>query len=500
MYAVSSGHHRTTGAAQQVLDAGGNAVDAALAAFFMAWVAEPCMAGAGGGGFATVVTQAGEAKVYDFFCQTPFSKQVRNKIDFFPIEVDFGGTVETFHIGRASTGVPGAVAGAVRLHADLGYMPLTELVEPARRAALEGVRVNRFQQLDFQLLAPILQQESRGRELFFKEGRLAQVGDVLTFPGMADFLDLLSREGADEFYRGQMAASVERDYLEQGGFLSRADFEAYDVRVREPLAFGFRNKTVITNPLPSMGGAILALGLHDFPEVPVDELPTSHAHVARLLTRLRQVGEIDKRADAFARAMHQAGFQAGKTGPVKRGSTTHLSVVDRKGNAVSLTASNGEGCGYFIEHTDIQLNNMLGEAALLPGGFHSWQPDTRLSSLMSPTILLDENQQIEVVTGSSGAGRIPYSILQVLHYMVDYRLPVWEAVNAPRVHWVDGQFNIEPGLDIDLAPLQADTDPILWKEQSLYFGGVNTVARNKDVWEAAPDERREGSAVTGSME
>jgi gamma-glutamyltranspeptidase/glutathione hydrolase len=160
MYAVSSGHHRTTGAAQQVLDAGGNAVDAALAAFFMAWVAEPCMAGAGGGGFATVVTQAGEAKVYDFFCQTPFSKQVRNKIDFFPIEVDFGGTVETFHIGRASTGVPGAVAGAVRLHADLGYMPLPELVEPARRAALEGVRVNRFQQLDFQLLAPILQQEA----------------------------------------------------------------------------------------------------------------------------------------------------------------------------------------------------------------------------------------------------------------------------------------------------------------------------------------------------
>ena len=134
-FAISTGHPKTTGAARVILSDGGNAIDAAIAAFAMSWVAEPCMSSAGGGAFAMVYYQGENPRLFDFFCQTPRNNNINPSIDFYPVTVNFGDTTEVFHVGKASIAVPGSVAGIFALHEAFGTIPLTVLFKPAILAA-----------------------------------------------------------------------------------------------------------------------------------------------------------------------------------------------------------------------------------------------------------------------------------------------------------------------------------------------------------------------------
>jgi gamma-glutamyltranspeptidase/glutathione hydrolase len=473
-YAISAGHPATAAAADTILRAGGNAVDAAIAAFLMSWVAEPCMSSAGGGGFALVEMDGHAPILLDFFCQTPGWKRPAIEQDFYPITVDFGDTMEVFHVGKGSTGVPGSVDGLFQLYERFGSMPLKDLFEPAIAAAHDGLVVNGFQALDFKLLEPILAIDPQIKELFFGAGRLIREGEVLRLPAMADFLDYLWREGKEAFYRGEVAHKIIADYS-HGGHLTRADFHRYQSIWRKPLEVPYGNHRVFTNPLPSIGGIRIAWFLESLLQEEKGTAPLDQQHLTSLMEAFRHI-----------RRQPPTGIH---------GSTTHFSLTDRSGNAVSLTASNGEGCGYFVEGTDVQLNNMLGEAALLPQGFHSWQPNVRLSSMMAPTMVFSgPDRTLELVTGSSGAGRIPFAIAQVIHYALDYNLPINEAVNYARIHWQAGSWDVEPGFITEGVPLLPEEKLRVWQSQSLYFGGVNTVKVKHGVASAAADERREGAA------
>ena len=474
-YAISAGHAATAAAAETILREGGNAVDAAIAAFLMSWVAEPCMSSAGGGGFALLQMDGHPPVVLDFFCQTPGWKRLPAEQDFYPITVDFGDTEEVFHVGRGSTGVPGSIDGLFQLYRRYGSIPLKQLFEPAIEAAKTGLLVDPFQELDFRLLEPILGIDPKASNLFFEHGRLIQEGERLKLPQMADFLDYLWREGRDAFYRGEVMHGIVADYS-KGGHLTRDDFHAYQSIWRQPLEVHYGNHRVFTNPLPSMGGIRIGWFLESLMHQAAGKVPGDQGHLAALMNAFRHI-----------RQMPASGLH---------GSTTHFSISDSKGNAVSLTASNGEGCGYFVKDTDIQLNNMLGEAALLPGGFHSWRPAVRLSSMMAPTMVFSgPGHQLELVTGSSGAGRIPFAIAQVIHYALDFDLSVEEAVNAARIHWQEGSWNLEPGFQTDGVRLLDEEQLRVWKSSSLYFGGVNTVKIGAHGSYAAADRRRLGTAI-----
>ncbi len=489
MYAISAGHEVTAQAAEMILKEGGNAIDAAIAAFVTSWVAEPCMSSAGGGGFAMAFGRSGRVKLFDFFVQTPQRKKVEEEIDFYPIGVDFGDMVETFHIGKASTAVPGSVAGIFALHRFAGSMPMSELVQPAIHFAKAGVEINAFQYFDFKLLEPILRKGGpRGQELYFPKGKLIAKGQVMKMEQLADFLDFISKEGADGFYKGEIAQKIAKDY-EKGGNLSRADFEAYEVLERTPLQLPYRDKVVLTNPGPSLGGAYIAAMLSRLQNEA--KLPSSHKSTEylefwnRILTAVRTNAPAPEFLVAFAERQMA----------IKRGNTTHLNVVDKKGNAVSLTSTNGEGNGYFIDGTDIQLNNMLGEAALLPMGFHLWEPNTRLSSMMAPTILTGADKTPEIVLGSGGAGRIASAIAQVIYLLVDQKLPLEQAVDAARVHLEPWLFNIEKGFE--RTTLDIPQEAKWWNERSLFFGGVHTLQKVNGQWLATGDGRRDGVHLTG---
>jgi gamma-glutamyltranspeptidase / glutathione hydrolase len=485
-FAIAAGHDATADTALEILKSGGNAFDAAIAAMMTAFVAEPGMASGGGGAFANIRKADGTCLIFDFFSQTPRLKRPVKEVDFFPVEVDFGTTIEIFHVGKGATAVPGSIAGLFALHEQLGTVPMKRLVEIPIKYAREGVLITEFQHYDFQLLENIFRIDPKAQSLFFKNGELKNIGDSIKMPGLADFLEYMADEGAAAFYKGEIAAKIIKDHSEGGGYLTQEDFDNYEVIIRKPLAFRYKGKTILTNPFPSIGGKLIAHTMHYLEEEPLIGECLGDEHLKRLYKILQKTDALGK----FSVDLKSSFNSIIKN--KKHGSTSHLSIVDKWSNAISLTMTNGEGSGYFVENTDIQLNNMLGESALVPSGFHSWDPDIRLSSMMAPTIVLGQNQSVEIVTGSAGASRIASAITQLLHYLIDYKLSVEQAVNLPRVHLEHGVFNMESGFKHNLKSTFFADELKEWQDKSLFFGGAHTILSRKGSLYASGDDRREG--------
>ena len=489
---IAAGHSQTAGAAMRAFEEGGNAFDAAVAAFFATFATETCMSSVGGGAFANVMTADGDAQIFDFFCQTPRQKRPESELEFYPVTVDLGNTSEVFHIGRGASGVPGSLAGIYALHEKHCKLPISILAEPLIEIAKNGAYIDDFQALDFQILSNILEVDETGHKIWLKNGQLLEEGDHLFMPQLADFIENLVREGKELFYCGEIARKISDDYAQNGGQLTRTDFENYQVNIVSPLRLKYRNKTILTTPPPSVGGALIALGMRQLEGLELAKNYREAAHIKNLYDTYRYINDLHKNPQKLNRELAKYDLHSLSADTGKRGSTTHFSIADEYGNAIAVTTSNGEGNGFVIPGTDIMMNNMLGEAALLPNGFHNWQENTRLTSMMSPTILLNEAQQVEAVTGSGGAGRIPGMILQTLHYLIDYQLNVEDAVDAPRLHLVDDTLNLEPGLAENLSTISIQDKIRRWEKQALYFGGVHTIYRKNKGFEAAGDGRRSG--------
>lgn len=478
---VAAGHFATAQAAIDILEAGGNAYDAAVAAFFASFVAEPCMSSAGGGAFANILTKDRKSVLLDFFCQTPLQKRPISEIEFTPMVVNFGETTETFHIGMGSIATPGMIAGIYHIHRNFGTMPMQELVQPAIKFAREGIVMNDFQFFDISVLKPIMTKEAESRSIFYPDGKPLAVGQTLKMPGLADYLEYLVKEGERAFYEGEVAEQTVAACQERGGFLSLEDFKKYEVIVRQPLQIPYRGRTILTNPLPSVGGTLLGLMMreleHQFAANPYELF--SLAHVQTLQTLIGDTYRIKRNLDNLAK---------------KWGSTSHFNIVDKWGNAINTTMSNGEGCGYMVPSTNIMMNNMLGELSLLPNGFHNWEAGERLSSMMAPTLVAGSNGGFEIATGTGGGSRIPAAIAQVLHYLIDFGLEVSEAVHAARIHNEHKELNLEPSL-VGKNRVEEGLKVVNWKESSMFFGGVHTIQQKEGRLQAAADERREGFAM-----
>ena len=480
--AISAGHEITLQVAKEILEAKGNAFDAAIAAHCAMFITEPCMASAGGNGFALTRTAEGQIQFFDFFCQTPLTKKTERPLDFYPVQINFGEETEEFHIGLGSAAMPGSIAGIFALHRHFGSMPFKDLVQPAIQLAKEGVILNDFQSFDLKLLYPIFQQDTSVKDIFFKNDKIKKKGDVIQMEGMADFLDFIAREGERGFYHGEIAKTITNDSQQRGGFLTREDFEKYKVNIISPLQIPFKNKILHLPNGPSKGGAMLALMLSE-----VDNKVQSLAlAIQKTQNIIQQEAQIKIRMDEVYPANN---FQLQPSVSSLRG-TSHFNILDKWGNAISLTSSIGEGCGYFIPHTNMQLNNMLGEIFLLPNGAHSWTPNTRMHSMMTPTMVTDENQNLEFIAGTGGANRIPYAIGQVIYHLYEQQLDLEKSTTFPRVHFQDGKFQVEKSFEM---PKNVD-DVNWWDLGSMYFGGVHSILKNKKTIEAIGDARRYGVA------
>lgn len=491
-YAVAAGHQATADTAMTILKDGGNAVDAAIAAYWAACTAEPFMASAGAGGFAMVLP-AGKAPVLiDFFCQTP-GQTPNPKVPFKAIKVDFGESQEVFYIRTGSIAVPGAVAGMFHLLDRYGTRPMNVLAQPGVQLAKDGIALNDFQAYDLFLLRDFVGDSTIGRHRFYQDGRIKQVGEVIALPDWAGYLEDLARQDARCFYEGEAGQRIVSDHPEH---LSLSDLKNYRVIDRQPLQVHFQGHTIWTNPYPSIGGMLLGILLGEMHHWPEEVLRDQGGFLVRweaLCSRLHSVGFREESLLDMAISL----FPPGEMPPQAWSGTSHLSIVDHWGNAVALTFSIGEGSGYFIPGTDIQLNNMLGEPSLLPDGPFTWQPDVRLSSMMAPTIMTSPDQDAGTALGSGGAGRIPFMLAQVIHRIVSENLHIPAAVRAPRSHRDDLHIHLEPGFSESIYTKAYSLPVQRWKQPSLFFGGVHAVRWRGAEMEACGDFRREGVGMMG---
>jgi gamma-glutamyltranspeptidase/glutathione hydrolase len=500
---VAAGHPLTAQAGADVLRAGGNAVDAAVAGVLMSFVTESPLTGPGAGGFMLVHTPGGEDHLLDFFVAAP-GRGLRNPepAALEPIPVEFSAeAVQVFNIGPSSCGVYGTPLGIAEALRRFGSASLADLVGAPARVAREGAELTPIQAYLLRILGPILISRPEGQAIYAPEGRLLEPGERVRMPELADLLERLGREGPGFLYDGDVAAAVSAHVLERGGLLTREDLATYAAVEREPAHAHYQGVDVLTNPPPSSGGILIAYALH-------------------LLERLGRAGDLralvevmDRanrlRSEDFARGLHQDGYletflaheelekHALDIGS-RLGSTTHISVLDDQGGCASVTCSNGSCSGVIVPGTGVHLNNMLGEEDLNPLGFHRHEPGQRIPSMMAPTVVLRDGRP-EVALGSAGSNRIRSAILQTILRVVDDGLPAQQAVEAPRVHFEAGVVEAEPGFDpAALDALEADGWRVQrWTERNLYFGGVQAVAREpvSGALSGGGDPRRGGSAV-----
>ena len=507
--AIAAGSQATARAGAEILRAGGNAVDAAVGACFAVAAGEPTLTSLAGAGALLYRSESGQMEVCDFFADAPgLGVDPPEEMNFYGVDLDFGPTVQCFYIGAAAAAVPGAIPGLCTALERWGSMPLDRVIEPACRMLREGMELGKFQAGAMALLGPILIQSETGKKIFTPRGRLMRAGETFRHPALADTLERLASEG----WRTHYEAVIWRDMLDQfgpgsGGLLGQRDLSEYEIKFREPLALDYRGgHRLVTNPPPAQGGHMIAtmLGLletEDLGSLEPSGLELNHAlcRAMKVADEMRLAG--DELSDAWrARFAGLAGKPLGNTPTVDGGpgSTTHVSVIDATGCAAAVTFSYGEGNGAFIGHSGIMMNNLMGEDDLFPDGFHTWDPGTRLSTMVSPSVLVSPAGDVTVL-GSGGANRIRTAMTQVIELLVDHGHSLRRAVRAARVHFEAGVLNAEIFDMADggaaLAKLGAP-ELVNFPEPNLFFGGVHTVRLGADgTLEAAGDPRRGGVGI-----
>lgn len=504
---VTAGHAETAKAAMEILRAGGNAFDAAIAAFWAACVAEPVLTSPGGGGFMLANPASSKARVYDFFVQTPRNKRALEELDFYEIHANFGRVTQAFNIGLGSVAVPGNVRGMFTIHRDLATLPMTELVKPAIELARNGLTLNDFQAYVFEVIHPIYLATASARAIYesaLRPNHAKQSGEWFSDPNLADLLEQLAAEGDELFYQGEVATAIGQQSERFGGHINLEDLKHYQVRIRQPLEIELGPFKLTTNPAPASGGTLIAFGLSC--ALPLMEGLTfgSVDHLTCLAETMAQTGHArlagHDQPDLARFILDPALLATYRDRVVGRAQafrgTTHLCVADETGNLASMTTSNGEGCGHLVDGCGFMLNNMLGEEDINPGGFHRWQPNQRMTSMMSPTILA--SQDFSLVTGSGGSNRIRTAILQVLINRLAFGMDVGAAVRAPRIHFERGKLDLEPGFPPEATRFLTEHYPThhLWDTANLFFGGAHSLLIDGNGLHGAGDPRRGGVVMS----
>jgi gamma-glutamyltranspeptidase / glutathione hydrolase len=442
--AVAGGHPATVDAGIEILEEGGSAADAAVAASLASCVAETVMTGLLGGGHAAVFWD-GEVRMLDFFVAVPGLGGERREIELLQLEVPFGAELVHYAVGIGSCAVPGVLPGLDELWRVHGRLSWPRLVEPALRLARDGVEMPPAHVACLEMLAPVMTMREGGR-IYAPSGRLLRTGERLQQPGLVAALEAVSEEGAES---PTLDAALLALMEERGGLVTREDLDSYEPIWGEPgrlevRSFDFASRNGLASPLPA-------------------------------LARLDGTDPV-----GFARAL--------ANGSDRSGDTTNITVVDREGNAVVLTTSLGLGSGDWLPGLDLHLNSMLGEADLLVGDL---TPGRRMASMMAPTFAFD-GDGLALAVGAAGGTRLRSALVQVTAGILDDGLSARDAVKRPRLHPVGDVVHVEPGFAEDvLAALEAAGFALRsWPSLHHYFGGVSAVSRSG----AAGDPRRSGSA------
>ncbi|MBV8505174.1 MAG: gamma-glutamyltransferase [Alphaproteobacteria bacterium] len=456
---VVSAHRLASEAGVHVLQAGGNAVDAAVAVGYALAVVDPCCGNIGGGGFMTVHLADGRETFVNFRETAPMAATATMYL----------GADDLSRHGYRAAAVPGTVMGLAFAGAKYGRLPRAALIAPAIALARDGFVLSRADTDILDARADRFSRDPGAAKIFLRpDGGRFEPGDHLVQSDLAATLELISRQGPEAFYKGPVAAAVEKASRENGGILTAGDFAAYAVTETAPLTCTYRGYLLLSAPPPSSGGTTMCEILSILEGYDIAASGFRSAKSVRVIIEAMRRGYRDRNtylgdpefvanplerllskdyAASLRAEIARGGAEKGASegAPREKPETTHYSVADAEGNAVAVTYTiNGYfGAGVVAPGTGFFLNNEMDDFTVKPGAPNLYglvqgepnaiAPGKRPLSSMAPT-LVERDGKVVLVLGSPGGSRIITAVLETIMNIVDHGMAVQEAVDAPRLH------------------------------------------------------------------
>ena len=519
---------------RDIMAKGGNAVDAGVAVAFALAVTLPRAGNLGGGGFMLVHdAETGRTQAIDYRELAPSGASR----DMFLDDKGEADSDKSLYTGAAS-GVPGTVAGMRMALDTYGSMPWADVIAPAIRLAEEGIIVTPDLADSLEAEREALMKHPSTAKIFFKEGGAGyRPGERLVQADLAATLKKVAAEGPDGFYKGAVAENIARAVQAAGGPMTVEDLAAYKPVLREPVRGSYRGYEIVSMPPPSSGGVHLIQILNTLEGYPIGALGHNTAETIHLMAEAMKLAYADRSeylgdpdfVDVPVAALTSKDYAAelrgklsaeyatpsamigpGDLAPYESDQTTHFSVVDKAGNAVSntYTINLNYGSGLVAEGTGVLMNNEMDDFSAKPGVPNAFglvggdanavQPGKRPLSSMTPTIVLKDGETW-LVTGSPGGARIITTVLQVILNTIDHGMNVAEASTAPRVHhqWLPDELRIEEGISRDTLRLLAAKGHTI--SEKPVMGSTQSIMRDpaSGALLGASDPRRPDAATLG---
>jgi gamma-glutamyltranspeptidase/glutathione hydrolase len=528
---VVTAHHLATAAGVAMLQAGGNAIDAAVAIGYAEAVVDPCCGNIGGGGFMLLHLADGRDRFLNFRETAPAAATPGMYLDA------EGAIVKDASVfGYRAVAVPGTVLGLDTALREYGTLSRAQVMAPAIRLARDGFLLTRDDTAILATKTARFRADPVLAAIFLRpDGSPLQPGDQLRQPALAETLAGIARSGADAFYHGAIPARIEAASRAAGGLLTQADFASYTVTQSDPLRCGYRGYQILSAPPPSSGGTALCEILNILSGYDMAGLGFHSAAAVHLMTEAMRHAYLDRNTSlgdpAFVSnpighllspdyaAAIRAVIPADRAGvsrsltpgmpPHEKEQTTHFSVADRAGNAVSVTYTLNGGFGAVVmaPGTGVLLNDEMDDFTSQPGKPNLWglvqgqanaiAPGKRPLSSMSPTIVMRDGH-VALVLGSPGGGRIITITLETALNIIDYGMDPQAAVDAPRVHhqWLPDEIDAEPfALSPDTAALLRGMGYTIHERKP--WGAAEIIAIAPGIFYGASDPRRPGGLAMG---
>ena len=508
-----------------ILQQGGNAVDAAVAIGFALTVVLPRAGNLTGGGFMLVYLPKQKKTIAIDYRETAPAAASKNMFLDAHKNIDQHKVLESL----SASGVPGTVLGFDYALKNYGTMTFEQLIKPSIVLALQGVTVTDDMVRIFSKEKERLQQNPETCRVFFKENcQMYRAGETLIQQDLADTLVYLSKQGAKGFYQGDIAKKIVQAMERDGGLITQADLENYTVKEVEPIKGTFNGYQVFTMPPPSSGGVHLIQMLNVFSKLPIESVAQGSASMMHLQTEIFKRAYADRSkflgdpdfvdmplqglmSDGYATELANkisastittsSNISAGNPTPYESPDTTHFSVIDSQGMMVSntYTLNHYYGSGITIEGTGLLMNNTMDDFSAKPGSPNSYgliggkmnaiAANKRPLSSMTPTIVLKDGQPF-LATGTPGGSKIITTVFQQLVNVLWFDMNISEATNAPRIHhqWKPEILQIEQGISADSIELLIKKGYKIEVSKSL--GSLQTVMFKDGLYYGAADPRR----------
>jgi gamma-glutamyltranspeptidase/glutathione hydrolase len=520
-------------AGAMILKRGGNAVDAAIACAFTQGVVDPQMSGIGGfGSMQVYMPRRGIHEMLEFYCKAPLNvksdmwadKVVGESRDGFAFLLDNHES----EIGYLSIGTPGSLKGYTEALASYGTMDLKDVMAPAIQQAHEGFRVrphvHYYWTLDQSAESQIGVEEKLrfteyGRRVYFHpNGRLKSLGEHVDNPDLARTLERIAQEGPDIFYHGEMAEEIVADMEANGGLLTLEDLRSYEVNRVDPLWGSYRGHRISTSQPPASGLAMLEF-LHIMENFDVPALVHNSAEHIRILAEAMKRMTIDKdnfigdplyvdvpidrlTAKDYARDLADQIKRGERAHVVRIGAsakeskeTTTVVAVDEEGNAVALTHTIASPSGVITPGLGFMWNGCMSRFDPRPGHARSLAPGKRRGSSQAPTIVFEGDNPMTVMS-APGGGYIAPSIAQAIMNIIDFKMPIFNAVAAPRVMAISDIIDLSNRVPRWVAnELQEMGYATKHSFQSYAFAGLHGIHLAGGRWSGAADPQRDGMAL-----